>query len=109
LPSFGNVIVGNDSSSQSFTVTAEFLTTSVTVTASSDYEVSLDNITFTPTVELTQTGGVLNGEPVTVYVRFSPTSEGLNNGTVTLSAVGAIDQIINVSGTGLICFSQYVT
>ncbi|MFY7743744.1 MAG: choice-of-anchor D domain-containing protein, partial [Flavobacterium sp.] len=102
LPSFGNVIVGNDSSSQSFTVTAEFLTTSVTVTASSDYEVSLDNITFTPTVELTQTGGVLNGEPVTVYVRFSPTSEGLNNGTVTLSAVGAIDQIINVSGTGFI-------
>ncbi|WP_276975034.1 choice-of-anchor D domain-containing protein, partial [Flavobacterium filum] len=102
LTDFGNVIVGNDSSSQSFTVTAEFLTTSVTATASTDFGVSLDNTTFTSSVELTQTGGVLNGEPVTVYVRYSPTTEGVNNGTITLSADGAIDQTVTVSGTGFI-------
>jgi hypothetical protein len=102
LPDFGNVIVGNDSASQSFTVTAEFLTTSVTATASTDFSVSLDNITFTSSVDLTQTAGVLNGEPVTVYVRYSPTSEGANNGTITLSAEGAINQIVSISGIGFI-------
>ncbi|MEZ4839344.1 lamin tail domain-containing protein [Flavobacterium sp.] len=102
LPDFGNVIVGNDSTSQSFTVTAENLTEGVLVSASPDFSVSLDNISFSSSVVLTQTAGVLDGEPVSVYVRFSPTSAGLNNGTITLTSAGADDKTVSVVATGYI-------
>ncbi|WP_299519282.1 lamin tail domain-containing protein, partial [uncultured Flavobacterium sp.] len=102
LPDFGEVIVGTDSTSQSFTVTAENLDEVVVVTASADFSVSLDDVTFSSTVDLTQTAGVLDGEPVTVYVRYSPTSIGLNNGTITLTSVGADDKTVSVLGTGYI-------
>ena len=102
LPDFGNVIVGTNSTTQSFTVTAENLNEDVVVTASADFSVSLDDVTFSSTVNLTQTAGVLDGEPVTVYVRYSPTSVGLNNGTITLTSSGADNQTVSVSGTGYI-------
>ncbi|RAR50468.1 choice-of-anchor D domain-containing protein [Flavobacterium lacus] len=109
LPDFGEVIVGTDSTSQSFTVTAENLDEVVLVTGSADFSVSLDDVTFSSTVDLTQTAGVLNGEPVTVYVRFSPTSVGLNNGTITLTSAGADNQTVTVLGTGYIPTPELTT
>ncbi|WP_164975350.1 lamin tail domain-containing protein [Flavobacterium piscinae] len=102
LPDFGEVIVGTDSSSQSFTVTAENLTEGVLVSASTDFFVSLDDSTYSSSVVLTQTAGVLDGEPVLVYVRFSPSSVGINNGTITLTSAGADDKTVSVVATGYI-------
>lgn len=102
LTSFGSVAVGTNSSSQNFTVSGSDLTENVSVSASSDFEVSTNNITFTNSVNLTQSGGTLTGQPVTVYVRFSPTVSGLNNGTITLTSNGATNRTVSVSGTGFV-------
>jgi hypothetical protein len=74
---FGSVNNGAESASQSFTVTGTTLTQSIVVTASAGFEVSTNDVDFTPSVTLSTTGG-------TVHVRFAPAS-GVNqviNGTV---------------------------
>ncbi|MBA4153159.1 lamin tail domain-containing protein, partial [Flavobacterium sp.] len=102
LPTFGSVTTGSNSTSQSFTVSADNLTDVVAVAASSDFEVSTDDVTFTSGFNLGQTGGNLDGEPVTIYVRYSPTSGGLNNGTITFTSTGAATKTVTVSGTGVV-------
>jgi len=101
FPSFGDVNTGNNSASQSFTVTGVNLTDVVAVAASSDFEVSTDDVSFSSGLNLAQTGGTLDGEPVTLYVRFSPTVAGLNNGTITLTSTDADDKTVTVFGTGV--------
>ncbi|MFN4197867.1 MAG: T9SS type A sorting domain-containing protein [Flavobacterium sp.] len=106
LPSFGSINVGNSSSIESFEVDASSLTNNVTATASSGYEVSLNNLDFFSSVELTQSGGSLIGQPVEVFVRFSPTAGGENNGTITLSSDGALNQVVTVNGTGVVVLPE---
>ncbi len=102
LPTFGNVNVSTNSASQNFTVSGNDLTDVVAVAASTDYEVSTDDITFSSGFNLGQTGGDLDGEPVTIYVRYSPTSGGLNNGTITFTSTDATTKTVTVSGTGVV-------
>jgi hypothetical protein len=101
LPSFGNVEVGSSSSSQTYTVSGDNLTGDVTVTAPAQFEVSTDNTTFSSSLTLTQSGGDLVGEPVTIYARFSPTATGAASGNITHSSPGATTQTVSVSGTGV--------
>lgn len=99
LADFGSVTVGNNSASQSYTVSGSSLTANITVTApSTDFQVSLDNMTFTNSVTVTQTGGTASA---TIYVRFTPQSPGAKSGNVTNASTGATTQNVAVSGTGV--------
>jgi hypothetical protein len=91
---FGSVNNGAESASQSFTVTGTTLTQSIVVTATAGFEVSTNNVDFTPSVTLSTAGG-------TVHVRFAPAS-GTNqviNGSITSKSLGAAPASFNVSGT----------
>jgi len=101
LPSFGVIEVGNNSTSQTYTVSGDNLTGDVTVTAPAQFQVSTDNVTFSSSLTLTQSGGNLVGEPVTIYARFSPTSAGSASGNITHTSPSATTQTVAVSGTGV--------
>ncbi len=101
LPSFGNIEVGNNSASQSYTVSGDNLTGDVTVTAPAQFQISTDNVTFSSSLNLTQSGGNIVGEPVTIFARFSPTTTGAASGNITHSSPSATTQNVAVSGTGV--------
>lgn len=89
---------GTPSASQSFNASGSTLTTDITVTAPANYEVSLDNTTFSSTVTLTQSGGTVASTPV--YVRLKANAAaGSPSGNVTLTSTGATTQNVAVSGT----------
>jgi hypothetical protein len=101
LPSFGAIEVGNNSTSQTYTVSGDNLTDDVTVTAPAQFQVSTDNVTFSSSLTLTRSGGDLVGEPVTIFARFSPTSTGSASGNITHTSSSATTQTVAVSGTGV--------
>jgi hypothetical protein len=108
LTNFGSVSVGASSTATTFTVTGSNLTGSVTVTRpSTDFEISADGVDWTnATLTLTQTAGVLDGSPVTIYVRCSPASAGPLSGNVALSSSGVTTVNVAVTGTGVGTASQ---
>jgi hypothetical protein len=108
LTDFGSISVGASSTAQTFTVSGSNLTGSVTVTRpSTDFEISADGVDWSnATLTLTQTAGVLDGEPVTIYVRCSPASAGPLSGNVALSSSGATTVNVAVTGTGVGSASQ---
>jgi hypothetical protein len=96
---FGNVITTTNSASQPYTVTGVKLTSNLNITASTNFQVSLDNVVFASTVSIPF--ATANASPVTVYARFraltgvnqtvsgtiAHSSGTLPDNTVTLSAV----------------------
>jgi hypothetical protein len=108
LTNFGSVSVGASSTASTFTVTGSNLTGGVTVTRpSTDFEISADGVDWSnATLTLTQTAGVLDGSPVTIYVRCSPASAGPLSGNVALSSSGATTVNVAVTGTGVGVASQ---
>ncbi len=101
LPSFGVVVAGNNSPAQTYTVSGDNLTGDVTVTAPAPFQVSTDNVNFSSSVTLTQSGGNIVGEPVTIFARFSPTAAGAASGNITHTSPSATTQTVAVSGTGV--------
>jgi hypothetical protein len=98
-----STIVGTASATQTFTVSGSNLTNNVTVTPPSKYEISFDSISFFSTAQtITQSGGSLPGQPVTVYVRLSASAAaGTANGSITVSSTGATSQTVALTGTVL--------
>jgi gliding motility-associated-like protein len=89
---------GTPSASSSFTVSGSNLTSNVTVTAPTGYEVSLSSGSgFGSSVSITASGTLA---ATTVYARLtsSPTS-GAKNGNITVASTGATAQNISVTGT----------
>ncbi|MCQ2286806.1 MAG: choice-of-anchor J domain-containing protein [Bacteroidales bacterium] len=93
---FGNALLGHNSAAQTVSVIAANLTTAITATTSAPFEVSADGNTFGSSATLPINGGNL-------YVRYSPSVSGNENGIVTLSSTGVNDVMVYVSGTGLDC------
>ena len=91
-----NSVLLNDTATEQVSIAGYALTTGITATATSPFEVSADGTTFGSTATLAQAGG-------TLYVQYAPTASTTDNGTVTLSSTGAPDVTITVSGTGLDC------
>jgi hypothetical protein len=90
---------GSPSAEQSYTVSGSNLTDDITITAPTDFEISLTSgsgWTTSPLV-LTQTGGALAETPI--YVRFYRASEGTSNGNITHESAGATTRNVAVSGT----------
>ena len=95
---FGMVDNGTASASQSYLLSGVKLAADVVITASGNYEVSLDDVAFSPSVTVPL--GTIETAPVTVYARFAPAT-GSNQsvrGTLTHSSGTVPDAVINVSG-----------
>ncbi len=94
-----NYTLGNGPSNEdSFGVSGLFLTTDITVTAPTNFEVSLTTGSgFGPSVTVPQTGGTAPN--TTVYVRLAA-GLGVNaySGDVTASSTGASNQTLSVEG-----------
>ena len=89
---------GSPSAAQSFSASGANLTGIITVNVPTNYEVSLDNSTFSSSVTLTPTGGSVS--PTPVYVRIAATAPvGNPAGQVSLASPGATTQNIAVTGT----------
>lgn len=90
------------SAAQSINVSGSLLTANITVSASSNYEVSLsENSGYASSVTLTQSAGSVSSTPV--YIRLK---SGLNSGTystnsdkITVSSTGATDVTVALSGS----------
>lgn len=102
LSAFANTVTGNNSSSQSYTVSAVELSSSVTITAPTGFAISLDDIDYSVNpIVLTKDGS--DAVPTTtIYVRFSPGSaNGANSGNVTNAATSATTKNVAVSGNAI--------
>ena len=83
----------------SFTLSGQYLTADISLTAPSSYEISLTSGTgFTSGLTLTPSGGTVNS--TTIYVRLkSGLSAGSYDGeSITISTAGASDQTVTCSG-----------
>lgn len=88
---------GTPSSSQNYTVTGSNLTADITVTSPTDFEISVDNTTFTSSVVVNRSG---SNASATVYVRITHSaSVGNPSGSITNVSSGAVTQNVSVSGT----------
>ena len=90
--------VGSFSASQSFTVTGSNLSTNVvTITAPAHFEISTNQTTgYTSSLQLTPTSGALS---VPIYVEYSPSTLGNDNGNIVISSTGVTTQNVAVTGT----------
>jgi hypothetical protein len=98
LPTFGNVLAGTTSTSLMYSVTGVKLTSNITVTASANFQVSLNNSTFTSSVIIPFASA--NAAPVPVYARLVANT-GVNqgiSGTITHSSGTVPDAVVNVIG-----------
>lgn len=102
VPDFGNIIIGTNSTSQSFDLSGTNLTGApgnITITApSTNFEVSNDNSTWGANTTIPYTSATLTSTPV--YVRFTPQSVGVLSGNINITGGGAATNV-PVSGTGL--------
>lgn len=102
ISSFGNVIVGSNSASQSYTVNATELSSSVTITAPTGFAISLDDVDYSVNPIVLPKDGSDAVPTTTVYVRFSPGSaNGANSGNVTNTATSATTKNVAVSGNAI--------
>lgn len=92
---FGNVLL-NNSSTLTANIGAYLLTSSVSAITTAPFEISADGNTFGTTATIPQAGG-------TLYIKYTPTAIGLDNGTVILSSTGADNDTIVLTGNGLDC------
>ena len=71
------------------------LTSTITASTSAPFEVSSDGTNYSSTASLAQTGG-------TLYVKYTPSAAGTDNGTITLTS-GTTTVNITVTGTAIDC------
>ena len=96
-----NATILNASDTQTFTISGSNLATDVSISSSTtDWELSTDNTNFSATLSLSQSGGVLTGQPLTVYVRLkSGLSLGAKTATLSISSMHVTTQNITLNGT----------
>jgi hypothetical protein len=92
--------------SQSYQVSGENLEGDIQINSSAHYEISLDDLSFSSTIILPQSGGVV--PDTTIYVRLNQTSTGTTNGFVTHTSSGANNVSVAVSGTTVEFANEWV-
>ena len=93
---FGMVNPNDHSTVASVVVTGYNTTAAISATVSAPFEISDNNTTnFGSSVTLPAAGG-------TLYVRYSPTNEGADNGTVSLTS-GTASASVTLTGTAVDC------
>jgi len=97
---FGNSDLNIESSSLSYQISGTNIGNAITVTATANFSVSKDNITFQSSVAYDAADFATNATP-TVYVRFKPNTTGLFSGTLTHETTGALSKTVSLLGTGI--------
>ncbi len=92
---FGTVNIPGELTATSV-ITGYSLTTGITATTTAPFSVSSDGTTYGTTASIAQAGG-------TLYVKYTPTAAGTDNGTITLSSTGATNATITLTGTSVDC------
>ncbi|MBP5563419.1 MAG: choice-of-anchor J domain-containing protein [Bacteroidales bacterium] len=92
---FGTALLGNTNNA-TVAVTAYNLTAGVTATTSAPFAVSNDGTTYGTTATVAAAGG-------TLYLQYTPTAVGTDNGTLTLSSTGATNVTIPLTGAAIEC------
>jgi hypothetical protein len=95
---FGSTITTTTSPSKTYVVTGVKLTSNLIITASANYQVSLDDVAFSSTITIPF--ATANTAPITIYARFRALT-GINqtvNGTITNSSGTLPDAVVNTSG-----------
>jgi hypothetical protein len=90
--------VGNPSTTQTFNVSGNFLTSNLTITSSGAFEISQAATSgFSSSISITPTTGTIATTPI--YVRLNGTSFNANQtGTVILTATGATSDTLTLAG-----------
>jgi hypothetical protein len=92
--------LGTASTAQSFTVQGSYLVGSLTVTPPSNYQVSLNNVTWfdnaNPLVLTPSSGG--NVSATKVLVRLNATTTGVHNENIMVKTNDAVDQLVALTG-----------
>ena len=98
---FGEINVLSSSESQTISVKGQSLTAALNVVASENFELSLDDISFSNSIAISKSSA--NAEAVTVYVRFSPqeSAVGVIQGSLTFQSSGATSKTLSVAGVGV--------
>lgn len=101
LNPFGEVDVLSHSASQSIQISGSDLTGNATVSATANFQVSLNDTDFSNQVSVSQADA--NSGNTTIYVRFSPTESalGLMTGTISIQSSGASTITLNANGVAL--------
>lgn len=93
-----STLLGTPSASQAVTVSGGNLTGNIAAATTAAYEVSLDDISFSSSVNLSPVSGAVS--PTQVHVRLiGAAPAGPANGTLTLTSTGASDKTVSMSGT----------
>ena len=95
-----NAVVGNPTTAQ-VSVNAFNLTAGITATTAAPFTVSADGTTYGTTATIAQAGGPL-------YVKYTPTAAGTDNGTITLASTGATNVTVTVTGTAIDCSNNTI-
>ncbi len=95
LTDFTSSGIGFASSTQSFRLTASYLTGNLIITAPANFELSTTTV-FTPSLTLTPVNGELKDQ--IIKVRFNPATGGTTSGNIILSSAGMVSQGIPVTG-----------
>ena len=92
-----NTVYGTPSSSSTFMLSGNNLTTGILVTPPAGFEVSIDGVNFSNTITVGSVGSVSS---VTVYIRLASTAPVNNySGNVVLSAANATNAIIAINNS----------
>jgi Glycine rich protein/GEVED domain/Secretion system C-terminal sorting domain len=96
---FGTVITSTTSASQIFSISgSSLLTGPLTVTAPSNFQVSLNGTTWSSSVSVSYSGGTLSA--TNIYVNFTPTAVTSYSGNVSITGGGIVTVNVAVSGSG---------
>lgn len=88
--------IGSPSSQQNFTLTGTNLSADATITAPTSFQVSLNNSTWSSSVNVTQSAGSISA--TIIYVRLNAGSNGSYSGNVTCATTGGTTLNVAVSG-----------
>ncbi|MBR6333914.1 MAG: choice-of-anchor J domain-containing protein [Bacteroidales bacterium] len=93
--SFGNVGTG-ESATKSVVIEGYGFNSGMIASTTSPYSISMDGVNFSNIILVPATGG-------TMYVRFNPTIEGVQTGTITINPIGISTVTIPLQGIGVDC------
>ena len=101
--SFGQVYIMTSSNAQTLNYSANNLASTINISVSGPFEVSLDNTSYSDYVEMSPFN------QTEIFVRFIPTETGLNVGELTLESSGVESVSVTLTGTGITVIHNYTT
>ena len=94
-----STVAGTASTAQSFTVSGQNLTSDITVTAPTGFEVSTDAQSYASSKTLTQNSGTVASTTISVRIAAGTAAGALASANVTVEATGVTTANVAVSGT----------